>query len=283
MSFVITSPEALAAAAATLRALGSGLAAENAAAAASTTGVIPAAADQVSALLATQFGAYGTLYQQVNAQAQAVHDMFVTVLGASAGSYGTAESSNSAATSSAPPGSLVSLVYGLFTGAAGPGTPGQYGFVDAAVSNLGIVGAFQVGNFGGAPSDLFSLGSLLGAGSTAAAPADAEAAAAAALTTASEPADVAGAGGQSVSAGVGGASTVGRLSVPPSWAGSATTSNPAAATFTGTSWPGAGTPGAPAATVATGVPWAPSGRTAGGLGAPRYGVKPIVMPKPAGV
>ena len=50
MSFVTTQPEALAAAAGTLQGIGSAMSAQNAAAAAPTAGVVPAAADEVSAL-----------------------------------------------------------------------------------------------------------------------------------------------------------------------------------------------------------------------------------------
>jgi hypothetical protein len=57
MSFVTTQPEALAAAAGTLQGIGSSMGAQNVAAAAPTTGVVPAAADEVSALTAAQFGA----------------------------------------------------------------------------------------------------------------------------------------------------------------------------------------------------------------------------------
>ncbi|MGH3562891.1 MAG: PE family protein, partial [Mycobacterium sp.] len=57
MSFVTTHPEALTVAAGNLAGIGSAMAAQNAAAAAPTTGVVPAAADEVSALQATQFAA----------------------------------------------------------------------------------------------------------------------------------------------------------------------------------------------------------------------------------
>ena len=52
MSFVTTQPEALLAAVANLRTIGSAMTAHSTAAAAPTTGVIPAAADEVSALTA---------------------------------------------------------------------------------------------------------------------------------------------------------------------------------------------------------------------------------------
>ncbi|OHU99119.1 PE family protein [Mycobacterium talmoniae] len=97
MSFVTTQPEALAAAAANLTGLGSALSAQNAAAAAPTTGVVPAAADEVSALTAAQFAAHGTLYQQISAQAAAIHEMFVNTLNTSAGSYAATEAANAAA------------------------------------------------------------------------------------------------------------------------------------------------------------------------------------------
>jgi hypothetical protein len=98
MSFVTTQPETLAAAASQLQSVGTAIAAQNAAAAAPTTGVAPAAVDEVSALTATQFGAHAAMYQAVSAQAAAVHDMFVRTLGASAGSYAATEAANTIAT-----------------------------------------------------------------------------------------------------------------------------------------------------------------------------------------
>jgi hypothetical protein len=97
MSFVTAQPEALTAAAGALRAVGSALAAQNAAAAAPTTGVIPAAADHVSILTAAQFVAHGQLYQQVSAQAMAIHEMFVDTLDFSSGSYAATEAANAIA------------------------------------------------------------------------------------------------------------------------------------------------------------------------------------------
>jgi PE family protein len=88
MSFQTTHPAALTAAVNTLQALGHSMAAQNAAATAPTTGVVPAAADQISALQATQFAAYGAWYQQVSAHAKAIHEMLVSTLEASADSYG---------------------------------------------------------------------------------------------------------------------------------------------------------------------------------------------------
>ena len=98
MSYVTTQPEALTAASVTLQGIGSGVSAQNAAAAAPTTGVVPAAADVVSALTAAQFAAHGQMYQAVSAQAAAIHEMFVQTLSVSAGSYAATEAANAIAT-----------------------------------------------------------------------------------------------------------------------------------------------------------------------------------------
>lgn len=98
MSFVTTQPEALAAAAGGLQTIGSTLSAQNAAAAAPTTGVVPAAADEVSALTAAQFAAHAQMYQAVSAQATAIHEQFVNTLNMSSGSYAVTEAANAAAT-----------------------------------------------------------------------------------------------------------------------------------------------------------------------------------------
>ncbi len=98
MSFVTTQPEALAAAAGSLHTIGSTLSAQNAAAAAPTTGVVPAAADEVSVVTAAQFAAHAQMYQAVSAQAAAIHETFVNTLSTSSGSYAVTESANAAAT-----------------------------------------------------------------------------------------------------------------------------------------------------------------------------------------
>jgi PE family len=97
MSFVTALPDALSAASGTLQGIGSALGAQNAAAAAPTTGVVPAAADPVSALTATAFVTHATLYQQISAQAQAIHELFVSTLGVSSGSYAATEAANAIA------------------------------------------------------------------------------------------------------------------------------------------------------------------------------------------
>lgn len=97
MSFVTTQPEALMSAANSLQTIGSALSAQNAAAASPTTGVVPAAADEVSALTAAQFAAHASMYQTVAAQAAAIHEMFVATMNGSAQSYAATEAANAVA------------------------------------------------------------------------------------------------------------------------------------------------------------------------------------------
>jgi PE family len=99
MSFVTTQPEALTAAAANLAGIGATMSAQNAAAAAPTTGVVPAAADEVSALTAAQFAVHAQMYQAMSAQAEAIHQLFVSTLGTSATSYAVTEAANAVAAS----------------------------------------------------------------------------------------------------------------------------------------------------------------------------------------
>ena len=97
MSFVSAQPDELTAAADNLQGIGSAMTAQNAAAAAPTTGVVPAAADEVSALTAAQFATHAEMYQVLSAQAAAIHEMFVSTLGAGAGSYAATEAANAVA------------------------------------------------------------------------------------------------------------------------------------------------------------------------------------------
>jgi PE family/PPE-SVP subfamily C-terminal region len=285
MSFVTTQPEALTAAASALQTLGTSMAAQNAAVAAPTTGVVPAAADPVSALQAAQFTAYGTWYQQVSAQATAIHQMLVNTLGTNAGSYGETEAANQTATGS-------TSLSGLLNGLTGSGTSSSALSGAAAPAQSSSTGAaigtpfnwFQ--NVGAAASDFIALGQgqfLPGAVTwdpTLPAAAGAPGAAAGPIGPA------AGAVGAPVLAGVGQASSLGGSSVPPSWAEAgvpAATSAPA--TLVGAGWTSA-TPHNPSVTtMPAGVPSVASAGRPGsgfsGLGAPRYGVKPTVMPKPA--
>lgn len=97
MSFVTTQPELVASAANELAGIGAAMAAQNAAAASPTTSLIPAAADEISALTAMQFVAHAALYQEVSQEATAIHESFVATLGLSATSYLTTEAANAVA------------------------------------------------------------------------------------------------------------------------------------------------------------------------------------------
>jgi hypothetical protein len=94
--FVTTQPDVLQGAAGTLSGIGDAMAARNSAAAAPTTGLAPAASDLVSAMTAAQFGQHGLTYQQIAAQAAAVHEQLVAALRSGAGAYALAEAANAA-------------------------------------------------------------------------------------------------------------------------------------------------------------------------------------------
>ncbi|OBF74548.1 hypothetical protein A5750_12740 [Mycobacterium sp. 852002-51613_SCH5001154] len=94
MSFVTTQPDLLLAAAGQLQAIGSAVTAANSMAAFSITGVVPAAADEVSAMTAAAFAGYGQQYQAISAQASMIHEQFVSALGRSADSYAATEAAN---------------------------------------------------------------------------------------------------------------------------------------------------------------------------------------------
>ncbi|CCK63304.1 PE family protein [Mycobacterium canetti] len=91
MAFLTATPEVVSAAAADLAGIGSTITAANTAAAAATTGVIPAALDEVSARIAAMFGAHGQAYQAASAQATRFHEQFVQALNAGASAYANAE------------------------------------------------------------------------------------------------------------------------------------------------------------------------------------------------
>ncbi len=94
MSYVIAAPEIMTAAAADLDSLGSMLSETHTAAAPPTVGLVPAAADEVSAGIALLFSRYAEDYQGLAGKAAAFHERFVQHLTASAGSYAAAEAAN---------------------------------------------------------------------------------------------------------------------------------------------------------------------------------------------
>jgi hypothetical protein len=280
MSFLTTIPEELLAAAAQLEGVGSSLAAQNAGAAAPTTAVAPAAADQVSTIQAAIFGTYGTIYQQIAAQAQEVQQQFVQTLGLSSGTYTATEAANAA--DATPADQISAFITNAATYLGGPVT--SFGGQPFSLSgNSANIVSFQTGNWTSAMSDLLGMagGGLL--------PSDwlsggADAAGAAGAADAVNAVGPAGGMGAMPMAGLGQATMVGSMSTPPSWAGTYTAvpgATNAAVQTVGWTAPSPQT-GAPV-TAMPGMPGAGAAARGSALGAPRYGVKPIVMPKSTAV
>lgn len=96
MSFVMTQPEFLFAAAGELSGIGSAVDAGNMAALGPTAAILPAGADEVSALTTAQFIAHAQSYQAVAAEAAAMHQQFLAVLSGNAQAYAEAEAANAA-------------------------------------------------------------------------------------------------------------------------------------------------------------------------------------------
>jgi hypothetical protein len=298
MAYVSTAPAAIAAAASQLEGLGNSFAAESAAAATPTTAIAPAASDEVSALQAGAFSTYGQLYQTVSADAQAIHQQFVNLLQSSSNSYQETENANQAGAAA----SSLSNASGAASSAAPTTITGAISSLTALLQGIPLVngsmfavGQDEVGNFTSAESDLIGMGggglmTALAGPSTMSADFGGLGSAlagdvspAAAVGGASGLGGAGGLGAAPVLAAAGGGSSIGPLSVPPSWAGGA--GIPAASTpvtLASQSWAA----GAPTGGMSTGSPGtmagmpavANGGRGGSSFGAPRYGVKPKVMP-----
>ena len=93
MPFLTTVPEMMSAAVTDLAGIGSTLSEASSAVAAATTGVMPAAMDEVSEVIASIFGAHGQAYQALSARAAQFHAQFVEALTAGANAYAGAEAS----------------------------------------------------------------------------------------------------------------------------------------------------------------------------------------------
>jgi PE family len=143
VSFVLAAPEALATAASDLAGIGSTLGTASAAVAAPTTGVLAAAADEVSAQVAALFSGHGLGYQQLSARLAAFHEQFVQALTAGASTYATAEA-NAAQTLVSAINAPAQAVLGhpligsaaATAGAAGNGAGGIFSNFSNAVSRI---------------------------------------------------------------------------------------------------------------------------------------------------
>ncbi|WP_142305591.1 PE family protein, partial [Mycobacterium tuberculosis] len=162
MSLVIVAPETVAAAALDVARIGSSIGAANAAAAGSTTSVLAAGADEVSAAIATLFGSHAREYQAISTQVAAFHDRFAQTLSAAVGSYVSAEATNAAPLATlehnvlnalnAPTQALLGrpLIGDGAAGAPGTGQAGGQSLLGGATGGAGgNAGLFGVGGTGG--------------------------------------------------------------------------------------------------------------------------------------
>ena len=108
MSYVIAAPEMMTSAASDLAAIGSNVDAAHMVAAARTTSVIPAAADEVSAAIASVFANHAQAFQGLAGKAAAFNDQFVQTL-----KSGGAANAQTEATSAAGLLSLLSPLLSL--------------------------------------------------------------------------------------------------------------------------------------------------------------------------
>ncbi len=114
MSFVIAALDGVTDAAGSLAGIGSALGEATAAAAAPTTGLEAAAADDVSIAVSQLFGTYGKQFQALSAQAAAFHDHFVSLLNGGAAAYLNTEVANATGASAAASdlGSILGPIFG---------------------------------------------------------------------------------------------------------------------------------------------------------------------------
>jgi hypothetical protein len=296
MSLLKTQPAAISAAATQLEGIDTSFATESAAAAGSTTDILPAATDEVSILQAGVFSTYGQLYQSVSAQAQAIHQQFTQLLNQSSSSYQTTEATNQAATAA---NALSSGASGSASSAASSaaGTNPLVNFINnlgnaisnsPLNSNLANLANIQVGNYASAASDMIGVtsgGLLTALSGPATAGADIGGLGSALASDVGPAAGAAGGmGAAPVLASAGAGTSIGGMSVPPSWAGGAaglpSASTPV--TLASQTMPMGTTGGVSGGTPGTmaGMPAVANGGRGsnGSFGAPRYGVKPKVMP-----
>ncbi|MCV7076767.1 PE family protein, partial [Mycobacterium szulgai] len=166
MSLVSIMPDFVGIAAQDLTDLGSTIHLANAAAVGSTTAVMAAAGDEVSAAIASVFAEHGRAYRSLSAQAARFHAQFVQGLSAAGGAYASAEAVNAQQilldTINAPTQLLLSRPLignganattpggtgsdgGLLFGNGGAGAPGTAGQAGGAGGNAGLWGTGGTG------------------------------------------------------------------------------------------------------------------------------------------
>lgn len=133
MSYLVTTPEWVTAAAGDLASINSVLQEAARAASAPTTGISAAAADEVSAAVSRLFGGFGQEFQAVSAQVSSYHADFLRLLDGSAAAYVSAEIANAGQV-------LAGAVSAPSAAAAVPG--GAYGqLVANTATNLQALGS----------------------------------------------------------------------------------------------------------------------------------------------
>jgi hypothetical protein len=159
MSYVFASPDGIAAAAGDLTTIGSTINVANAAAARSTTQIVAAAQDEVSAAIAALFGGYGQEYQALSAQTALFHDEFLQALTSGGFRYAATEAANASGLQTlvqdvldvinAPTEALFGrpLIGNGTNGAPGTGQPGGPGGI--VLGNGGNGGSGAPGQAGG--------------------------------------------------------------------------------------------------------------------------------------
>ena len=178
MAYVVVGPETVGAAAGDLVGLGSVIDAANAAARVSTTRLLAAGGDEVSAAIAALWGGYGQAFQVISAQAATFHRQFVQALNAGAGAYAAAEAAGASSLQTleqdvvgvinAPSNALLGrpLIGNGTNGVPGTGQAGGPGGI--LWGNGGDGGSGSPGQTGGAggPAGLFGNGGTGGVGGT---------------------------------------------------------------------------------------------------------------------
>ncbi|WP_142282213.1 PE family protein, partial [Mycobacterium sp. IEC1808] len=166
MSFVLISPEVVTIASSDLSGIGSAIKSAHAAAAGSTTSVLAAAEDEVSAAISQVFGNYAQEFQALSAQATLFHDQFVQSLTAGVGQYSATEAANADPLTTLlgeiqslglPPGPVKLLTGRPLIGNGANGAPGT--------GQAGGDGGWLIGNGGNGGSG--GLGQAGGAGGSA--------------------------------------------------------------------------------------------------------------------
>ena len=156
-------PEALASASADLSGIGEAIREATSAAAPSTTSVVAAAEDEISAAISKLFGGYGQEFQALSAQAGLFHGSFVQALTSGGSAYGAAELGGSNLLQS-----IVDLAqpFGIFSPVEA--LTGRSLFVNGAAGVTGLDGSGAAGGNGAPGGWIIGNGGAGGAGGSGA-------------------------------------------------------------------------------------------------------------------